>query len=63
MLGDGHVRFGGRAMETDQPRGWHRAMARPLPYRPSDGRQRDPQRHADGFYILDMRGPVLHITA
>jgi hypothetical protein len=21
MLGDGHVRFGGRVMETDQPKG------------------------------------------
>lgn len=29
MLGDGHVRFGGRAGETDQPKGWHRAPARP----------------------------------
>jgi hypothetical protein len=29
MLGDGHVRFGGRAEETDQPQGWHRASARP----------------------------------
>jgi len=24
-----HVRFGGRAGETDQPRGWHRAPVRP----------------------------------
>ena len=24
-----HVRFGGRAEETDQPQGWHRASARP----------------------------------
>ncbi len=24
-----HVRFGGRARETYQPRGWHRALVRP----------------------------------
>jgi hypothetical protein len=30
MLGNGHVRFGGRPGETDQPRGWHRAPGRPL---------------------------------
>lgn len=29
MLGDGHVRFGGRAGETDQPKDWHRAPVRP----------------------------------
>ena len=29
MLGDGHVRFGGRAGETDRPRGRHRAPVRP----------------------------------
>jgi DDE superfamily endonuclease len=29
MLGDGHVRFGGRARETGQPKGLHRALVRP----------------------------------
>ncbi len=29
MLGDGHVRFGGRARETGQPKGCHRALVRP----------------------------------
>ena len=29
MLGNGHVRFGGRDEETDQPRRWHRASSRP----------------------------------
>ena len=29
MLGNGHVRFGGRGEETDQPRDWHRASPRP----------------------------------
>lgn len=33
MLGDGHVRFGGRAEETDQPKGWHRASVRPNNHR------------------------------
>jgi hypothetical protein len=32
MLGNGHVRFGGRAEETDQPKDWHRASARPNTY-------------------------------
>src|SRR4051794_18119097 len=32
MLGDGHVRFGGRAGETDQAKPWHRAPARPTTY-------------------------------
>ena len=30
MRGDVHVRFGGRAEETDRPKGRHRASARPL---------------------------------
>jgi len=29
MRGNSHVRFGGRAEETDQPQDWHRASARP----------------------------------
>ncbi len=29
MLGDGHVRFGGRPAETEQPKGHHRAAGRP----------------------------------
>jgi len=29
MRGNTHVRFGGRAGETDQPKGWHRAPVRP----------------------------------
>jgi transposase InsO family protein len=29
MLGNGHVRFGGRAAETDQSKDRHRAAARP----------------------------------
>ena len=29
MLGDGHVRFGGRAEETDQSKHRYRASARP----------------------------------
>jgi len=29
VRGDVHAEFGGRAGETDQPRGWHRAPARP----------------------------------
>jgi transposase len=29
MRGNTHVRFGGRAGETDQPEGWYRAPARP----------------------------------
>ena len=29
MLGDGHVRFGGRAGETDRSKDQHRAPARP----------------------------------
>jgi hypothetical protein len=29
MLGDGHVRFGGRARETGQPKGCNRALVRP----------------------------------
>ena len=29
MLGDGHVRFGGRSAETEQPKGHHRAAGRP----------------------------------
>ena len=37
MLGDGHVRFGGRAMETDRPKDRHRAMARPLPMTAGSG--------------------------
>jgi transposase-like protein len=32
MLGNGHVRFGGRAEETDQPKDRHRASARPNTY-------------------------------
>ena len=32
MPGNGHVRFGGRGEETDQPRGWHRASPRPNTY-------------------------------
>jgi len=28
MRGNPHVRFGGRAGETDQPKGWHRASVR-----------------------------------
>ena len=35
MLGDGHVRFGGRAWETDRPRGRHRAPVRPYTYVPT----------------------------
>lgn len=31
MRGDAHVRFGGRAGETDRPKGRHRAPARPIP--------------------------------
>jgi putative transposase len=30
MLGNGHVRFGGRVGETHQPRGWRGAPTRPL---------------------------------
>ena len=30
MRGDAHVRFGGRAEETDRPKDRHRASARPL---------------------------------
>ena len=30
MRGNTHVRFGGRARETDRPKGRHRALARPL---------------------------------
>jgi transposase len=29
MLGDGHVRFGGRSAETERPKGRHRAAGRP----------------------------------
>jgi putative transposase len=29
MLGNGHVRFGGRPRETGQPQGWNRALGRP----------------------------------
>jgi transposase InsO family protein len=29
MLGNGHVRFGGRGRETGRPRGQHRALPRP----------------------------------
>ncbi len=29
MLGNGHVRFGGRDRETDQPKDWHHALSRP----------------------------------
>jgi hypothetical protein len=29
VRGDAHAGFGGRAGETDQPQGWHRAPARP----------------------------------
>lgn len=29
MLGNGHAGFGGRPRETDQPKGWHRALGRP----------------------------------
>jgi putative transposase len=32
MLGNGHVRFGGRGRETDRPRGQHRALPRPNTY-------------------------------
>ncbi len=39
MLGNGHVRFGGRPGETDQPRGWHRAPGRPLPRATEQGDQ------------------------
>ena len=35
MLGNGHVRFGRRAAETDQPKDWHRAAARPHTYVPT----------------------------
>ena len=34
MRGNAHVRFGGRAGETDRPKGRHRAPARPLQGRP-----------------------------
>jgi hypothetical protein len=33
VRGDVHAEFGGRAGETDQPRGWHRAPARPYAFR------------------------------
>jgi transposase len=29
MLGNGHVRFGGRSAETERPKGRHRAAGRP----------------------------------
>jgi hypothetical protein len=60
MRGNTHVRFGGRAGETDQPEGWYRAPARPysqiqaldrthpiLPLRPgiSERRTHDYKRH------------------
>ena len=32
MLGNGHVRFGGRGRETDRPKGQHRALPRPITY-------------------------------
>ncbi len=33
MRGDVHAGFGGRVGETDQPKGWHRASARPYVFR------------------------------
>ncbi len=33
VRGDVHAGFGGRVGETDQPRGWHRAPARPYTFR------------------------------
>jgi hypothetical protein len=38
MLRDGHVRFGGRAEETDRLRGRHRASVRPLLHLPAHRR-------------------------
>ena len=32
MLGNGHVRFGGRGRETGRPKGQHRALPRPNTY-------------------------------
>jgi hypothetical protein len=43
MRGDAHVRFGGRAEETDRPKDRHRASARPLRLaRPSRARRAVP---------------------
>ncbi len=33
VRGDVHAGFGGRVGETDQPKGWHRAPARPYVFR------------------------------
>jgi len=35
MRGDAHVRFGGRAEETDRSKDRHRASVRPLPATPN----------------------------
>ena len=40
MRGNAHVRFGGRAGETDAPKGAHRAPARPLHLRLAPQRRR-----------------------
>jgi hypothetical protein len=37
MLGNGHVRFGGRTEETDQPKDRHRASVRPNHVKIRDG--------------------------
>ena len=42
MRGNAHVRFGGAAGETGDPRGLHRAQARSLP---ADAEQGDPPPH------------------
>ena len=33
MRGNAHVRFGGRAGETERPKGRHRALVRPYQFR------------------------------
>ena len=54
MLGNGHVRFGGRPGETDQPRGWHRAPGRPLPGAAEPG---DPPAHRRRRHLPQPRRP------
>ena len=52
VRGDVHAGFGGRVGETDQPKGWHRASARPYTFR--FNRRRSRSRGLVFYRVLEL---------